>query len=234
MPPRIRLHISKGTDFGKTFDIRPGQTLVVGRGTNSHTRLLDPEMSRVHFSLEYSDGRIKIVDLGSSTGTLLNGSLIKESTEVDSGDEIVAGGTKMFVSVVGHLDSETLSPSGNSIVDELHRLIGTWMDCYFLRRIIGIGKTGLVFEAYDEKKDRTAAVKVFSKRLTSNSKYRDQFIRGFKAFGKIQDPHLVRLYHAGLERSLEMCLSNFQCSCSDVRKKRHSSKSRPAKYHPPK
>ena len=201
MSSRIRLHVSKGTDAGKTFDVLPGQTLVVGRGTGSHTRLRDPEMSRLHFSLEYSDGRIKVVDLGSSSGTFLNGSSITELNDADSGDEIVAGGTKMFISFVGNLESETISPSKNSIVDELHVLLGTLMDSYFLRRIIGVGKTGLVFEAYDEAKDRPAAVKVFSKRLTSNSKYRDQFIRGFKAFCKIQDPHLVRLYQAGKNSS---------------------------------
>ena len=166
MPSRIRLHVSKGTDSGKTFDVKLGQSLFVGRGSNSQTRLGDPEMSRVHFSLEYDGNRICISDLGSSTGTYLNGMRIEASTEADTGDEILAGGTRMFLSLVGHLESDTMAPSKNSILGELNGLIGTWVDSYFLRRIIGIGKTGLVFEAFDETKNRPAAVKVLSKKFT--------------------------------------------------------------------
>ena len=154
-------------------------------------------MSRVHFSLEYTAGRIIIADLGSSTGTFLNGVRIDQPTEADTGDEVMAGGTRMFLSMVGRLESDTLAPSKNSILGELNILVGTWMGSYFLKRVIGVGKTGLVFEAFDESRERPAAVKVFSQRYISSGERRKQFIQGARAFCKIKDPHVIRLYQAG-------------------------------------
>ncbi|MEM9411978.1 MAG: serine/threonine-protein kinase, partial [Planctomycetota bacterium] len=88
-------------------------------------------------------------------------------------------------------------PSKNSILGELSVLVGTWMGSYFLRRVIGVGKTGVVFEAYDEAHERPAAVKVFSQRYISDGERRNRFIQGTRAFCRIRDPHLIQLYQAG-------------------------------------
>lgn len=189
--------MTRGADTGKSFELPPDQALIVGRGTNSQTRLRDPEISRVHFSVEYNNGRILVTDLGSSTGTYVNGLRIRETTEIDTGDEINVGGSKIFVSLVGRIESDTMEPSRNSILYELNSLIGSWMGPYFLKRILGVGKTGLVFEAFDEARGRAAAVKVFSQRYTSDNERRKSFVQGAKAFCKIQHPHLIRLFQAG-------------------------------------
>ncbi|MEM9413104.1 MAG: FHA domain-containing protein, partial [Planctomycetota bacterium] len=108
MSSKIRIQVAKGADAGRTFEVLKNRSLVVGRGSKSDTKLIDPEISRVHFSVEYNSGRILVADLGSSTGTYLNGVRIDRTTEADTGDEIMAGGTRMFLSVVGRVESDTL------------------------------------------------------------------------------------------------------------------------------
>ncbi len=197
MSSTVRLHVTRGADTGKSFEIENNQILVVGRGSSSQTRISDPEMSRVHFSVEYSGGRILISDLGSSSGTYVNGIKLTSPMDADTGDEIIAGATRMFVSLVGNIESDTMAPSRNSVLSELHNLVGTWMGDYFLKRIIGVGNTGLVFEAIDESKNRLAALKVFSKLFSQDACRRNQFVESAKVFCKIVDPHIVRLYQAG-------------------------------------
>ena len=197
----IRLHISKGSDANRTFDIQENQTLVVGRGLSSDTKLTDPALSRVHFSVEYLDGRIMISDLGSLSGTFLNGLRIDGTIEADSGDEIAAGDSRLFLSLVGRIDADTVEPSRNSILVELNGLVGTMIGGYLLQRIIGVGRSGLVFEAYDPVLRRQLAVKVFSLGHSRSNEYRERFIQGTKTFSKIQDPHLIRLYKAGKSSS---------------------------------
>ena len=45
---KLRLNVIAGPDRGRGFDLDSGQTLVVGRGEQSYTRINDPSVSRVH------------------------------------------------------------------------------------------------------------------------------------------------------------------------------------------
>src|SRR3954467_5781404 len=69
----------------------------VGKLASSHLRIDDENVSRMHAVNENTGpSEIHIIDLGSSKGTLVNGQKINKA-KLQSGDEIILGGTKIVV-----------------------------------------------------------------------------------------------------------------------------------------
>ena len=68
------LVLVSGPDKGRVFRLEEGQTLVIGRGQASDTQINDPSMSRVHCRAMVDNGAVRLVDAGSSTGVIVNGS----------------------------------------------------------------------------------------------------------------------------------------------------------------
>lgn len=89
---------------GVTFEIRePGGTqrlevavpAVIGRARDADVMLLDPEVSRRHALCDVENGVLYLTDLGSSNGTFLNGKLLEESIELQPGDTIDLGNSRL-------------------------------------------------------------------------------------------------------------------------------------------
>lgn len=65
--------------------------VVIGRNDDAQVSLNDTQVSPLHAMIEERDGVHYITDLGSSSGTILNGKKVLEE-KIQSGDEIVMGG----------------------------------------------------------------------------------------------------------------------------------------------
>ena len=106
-------------DNGKaslTFSIYQGGELVrteslsqdiikVGKLPSSHLRIEDDNVSRMHAVIEVtSPSEVYIIDLGSASGTIVNGSKVNKS-KLEHGDEITLGDTVVVVEV-GAMDDE--------------------------------------------------------------------------------------------------------------------------------
>ncbi len=63
---------------------------VVGRGRQADLALCEATMSRNHAALVYTEGEWFVEDLGSTNGTLLNGTRTSRAP-VKSGDEVLLG-----------------------------------------------------------------------------------------------------------------------------------------------
>jgi anti-anti-sigma regulatory factor len=83
-----------GTDRGRTFPLEEGQTLVIGRGMNTETKLTDPRVSRVHCQVRLAGDRLHLTDAGSSTGTLVNNRRVVEE-DIGPGDTFLIGSTRL-------------------------------------------------------------------------------------------------------------------------------------------
>ncbi len=71
----------------------------VGKLSSSHLRLEDPNVSRIHAVIERSaDGGFSVIDLGSASGTYVNGDKVTKS-EINSGDELIFGDTTVRVEI---------------------------------------------------------------------------------------------------------------------------------------
>src|ERR1700677_2954015 len=84
--------ILSGPDKGRTYPLIPGSPFIIGRGQPSHTKLVDPQVSRNHCEVSVDGGRTMVSDSGSVGGTFLNDQRIT-SQELRTGDVIRVGET---------------------------------------------------------------------------------------------------------------------------------------------
>jgi hypothetical protein len=68
---------------------------VIGRASECDLRIEDPGVSRKHAEIRYSDGRVGVVDLGSTNGISVNGRPA-ERAELKDGDRIDIGHTTLI------------------------------------------------------------------------------------------------------------------------------------------
>jgi len=96
----ITLSVTSGPLNGRAFTFEGHDVFLVGRSPNAHARFPedDPFFSRVHFLVEVNPPRCRLTDMGSRNGTFVNGKKV-EVVDLDDGDEIRAGHTRITVRV---------------------------------------------------------------------------------------------------------------------------------------
>lgn len=201
MSNTIQLKVIKGTDQNRTFEINPGDSLLVGRGDASDTQIKDPAMSRAHFRIAYQDGEIVIQDQNSASGTILNGTPVT-SAKAKAGDTIRAGDTFLKI------EPETGPPAAdqeNPARRNIAHLIGTELGGFQVESLLAKGSESIVFKAREIKNDRPAALKVMLPQFIQDAQQQERFVRAMKTMLNVRDPHIVELYSAG--KSGGLCFS---------------------------
>ena len=84
-----------------------GDSLLVGRGTNADLRLDDPTVALEHARIERVGAGYRLTDLGSVTGTYLNGKLVQKDLLAD-GDTVDVGPYRLRVRGSGPADDLAL------------------------------------------------------------------------------------------------------------------------------
>lgn len=105
---RAFLQVIKGPGLGRKITLREGQLMYVGRTTADVNFPENPEMSSVHFSIQWLGNECQFKDLNSANGSYRNGERVTDSL-VYNGDEIRAG-QAIFRIVLGD-ENEGSSPS---------------------------------------------------------------------------------------------------------------------------
>src|SRR5688572_22594086 len=88
-----RLKVIKGNEEGNEHLVRRGTTQI-GRAADSDLPLTDLAASRKHVNLIWEKDALRLVDLGSGNGTVLNGKRVTQTT-LRHGDVIEIGGTQI-------------------------------------------------------------------------------------------------------------------------------------------
>lgn len=104
----FQLSFCGGPEKGRTVDLTPGQTAVLGRGEDCDVQVADPRASRVHCRLEVGSDAVVLVDAGSTWGTKLNGNPVKQQ-RLKPGDVFELGETQIRL-VSGSEAKNTLPP----------------------------------------------------------------------------------------------------------------------------
>ncbi|MBN1310350.1 MAG: FHA domain-containing protein [Anaerolineae bacterium] len=78
------------TGTGYSFQLYKGDT-IIGRYEESDISLDDKAISRLHAKVVEEDGQFLIYDLGSTTGTWLNGNRVRRPESLNNGDEVALG-----------------------------------------------------------------------------------------------------------------------------------------------
>ena len=197
------LVIIGGPDRGRSFQIKEGQTLVIGRSQTSDTQINDPRVSRVHCRVVADGGTITLLDNDSAGGTFMNGNKVSRQ-ELDTGDTFSVGDTTMRYQLDANLpdDQPTIAPVAAATptpqaAPQLADLVGETFAHYRLDKILAKGNTGMIFKAQDTEQDRVVAVKILTPDANHSDEQRDRFVRAMKTMLPIKHDHLVSLYHAG-------------------------------------
>jgi diguanylate cyclase (GGDEF)-like protein len=91
---RAYLIVLTGSNVGEMYRLESGES-IIGRGTAATIRLGDDGISRRHARVISENNVVRIEDLGSSNGTLVNGTLVTQVALRD-GDKIQFGSTTIL------------------------------------------------------------------------------------------------------------------------------------------
>ncbi|MBN1578919.1 MAG: serine/threonine protein kinase [Chitinispirillaceae bacterium] len=80
---------------------------------------------------------------------------------------------------------------------------------YTIVREIGVGGMAIVYEAADDRLQRTVAIKVLHPHLCRDPSASDRFIREARAAAKIDHPHVVRIFDFGSVDDLHYIIMEF-------------------------
>jgi predicted component of type VI protein secretion system len=86
----VKLLVVHGRPLGKSLSFAPGE-FYFGRGSECQVRPLSEWVSRQHCLLRVTHDGVTLRDLGSSNGTLINGSLLTGEQSLQHGDQIQIG-----------------------------------------------------------------------------------------------------------------------------------------------
>src|SRR5579864_5552511 len=102
----------KGDQFVRTETLTQ-DIIKVGKLSSSHLRIDDEDVSRMHAVIEVtSPQEIYIIDLGSTKGTLVNGSKVNKC-KLQSGDEVLLGSTRLVVKIGAPVAAGATAPAGD-------------------------------------------------------------------------------------------------------------------------
>jgi serine/threonine protein kinase len=195
----LQLVIISGPDVGRSFALEDDTALLVGRGQDANAQLTDPHCSRQHFQLQVAEGKVLLKDLGSSSGTHVNGSPASE-TRVGPGDVIQIGQTQLRVEGPGMGETTVAAEAAPAQADFTgagEALVGTQIHNYQITRILSHGATSVVLHGTDTEKNRDVALKVLLPELATDEEEMQRFIRAMKTMHPIRHPNIIRIYNAG-------------------------------------
>ncbi|MCI0376346.1 MAG: FHA domain-containing protein [Gemmataceae bacterium] len=108
----VQLKVVQGKPKGHALRFTDGE-FIFGRGPECHVRPNSDWVSRQHCMLRVHGDRVSIRDLGSTNGTLVNGHLLTEETDMRNGDTLQLGA--LVLELV--LFEGSLAPLAPSIID---------------------------------------------------------------------------------------------------------------------
>ena len=191
-----KLVISAGPDEGKVFTLADDAAVTIGRAETANIRLTDPAVSRGHCTLEVRGGKAVLADLGSRTGTRVNGKLIAKH-DLLTNEVINVGSTKLVFQLLTTFQPPVDAPADAADHPELRKLSNTKLAHFDLGAVVGVGNSGLVFLAQDVKNDREVALKVYTPAFAEDDVDLQRFIRAVKTMLPMCHKNLVTLYGGG-------------------------------------
>jgi pSer/pThr/pTyr-binding forkhead associated (FHA) protein len=98
--PTVRLTVARGKPLGKVIAVT-GPSFTIGRDETCQLRPHAELVSRRHAELTITPRGVRIRDLGSRNGTLVNGRAVTAPTRLRDGDQIQIGPLTFAVSIRG-------------------------------------------------------------------------------------------------------------------------------------
>lgn len=183
-----RLLILTGPQMGTELII-PARGGGIGRGHWNVIQLTDPEISRSHCVIEIQGGKQVIVDIGSRSGTRVNGKIISRHVLQDE-DELTLGATSLRYlgpSATAYLSlthPSYLAPAGSDVLAGRYEILG----------MVGMGGMGSVYRVHDRVLDEVVALKTLRRELADSEEMLEQFRREVKLARRVTHKNVARIF----------------------------------------
>ena len=220
------IHLNVILPTGATTEHRiPGSVVTVGRSSSCEVPLRDcTSLSRRHCELRV-DGELCVVkDLSSKNGVQINGRLVTEGS-VEVGDELTIGdivleivefgpegvepGQVKACLECGHImpfEVPACSECGTVAMNPSRRLrtriTRDHIPGYRLRRKIGSGGMGIVFEAERRSDGQVTAIKILRPHLARDPAYLVRFVEETRVLTLLEHPNIVKIHGRGSDNGL--------------------------------
>jgi eukaryotic-like serine/threonine-protein kinase len=206
-PMNVTLTVTAGPHAGRTFVFDRHDSFLVGRATDAHFRLSedDPYFSRRHFLMEVNPPRVRVLDLNSRNGIVVNGAKVREADLAD-GDELRAGHTVFRLSAPPPPPETTSTPAldylsatrtGQPPGETIEFAAGPSIPGYTLGHELGRGAMGVVYRATRESDGLAVALKLVNPAPNASRKDAERFLREARIMTALEHKHIVRCLDCG-------------------------------------
>ncbi len=206
---QIVLNVIKGPHQGKLFSFDQHEHFFVGRAKFAHFCLPegDPYFSRVHFMIEVNPPACRLLDLGSTNGTWVNGEQA-QTVDLKDGDIIEGGDTAISVSLVSTI-APTITPieSGDNkrpkssatipVTTRQSELELPVIDGYEVVEEIGRGGMGIVYKAIRVHDQLTVAIKIIKPAIVGSRTDYERFLREVSILESLDHTGIVGYHGSG-------------------------------------
>lgn len=206
---RVQLEVRSGPHAGMKASLSSGRH-VIGRSPAAGFALLhDLVVSPEHCCLEIdADSRCRVRDLGSRSGTHVNGRMV-QSSELRSGDKLRIGMSDLFVTVSSQAHFEatvigTAAEFGSSATGLTMNNVAAGhhpglldIPGYAIHRKLGEGGMGVVYEATRLEHNDRVAIKTMIPNKGSPRRAIELFHREMTLLSKLRHPHIVGFLGGG-------------------------------------
>jgi len=222
--PRFVLTVTAGPHKGRSFAFDEHDTFIVGRSPHAHFRLpaKDEFFSRLHLVVEVNPPTCRLMDLGSTNGTFVNGQRVREA-DLKHGDVIQGGLTALTATVEEVEDDEAKTrdyPAGPVGVEvelkaappaarvmngeqarapdalEVEEISSPRLGNYQLLRELGQGGMGKVYLALQLSTNSVVALKTILPAVR-NSQAIERFLREAEVLRRLDHPNIVAFRDIG-------------------------------------
>jgi serine/threonine-protein kinase len=191
----IVLRIVSGPQSGRALHFEGYATVLIGRAAGAQLVLADdPEVGPQHARLEVNPPRCRVVDLGSGSGTFVNGQRT-QAADLRPGDRVRVGRTELEVG----LENET--PRADPQQTEAcptRPAAPCAVPGYDIVRELGRGGMGVVYQAVQKATGRTVAVKVLIPAQEAPERALQTFLREASVLSQLNHPRIVRFHEVGM------------------------------------
>lgn len=234
---QVNLRVLSGPYKGRVFQFNQPDTFLIGRTNDSHLCLPDDRFfSRHHCMLEISPPYCRLIDLGSTNGTFVNGRRVTEAY-LKEGDQIQAGATVLLVEVraehsaSNHVSQPTLVTiaclnCGRREQAQVSAADGqmTFLceDCreemkrspqpvpgYDMVKVLGRGGMGCVMLGRDHRTGRAVAIKTLLPDVAVSDKAMKRFIREIDVAAALKHPNIVEFLDRGTHNGVVYLVTEY-------------------------
>ena len=163
--------------------------MIIGRSGTSDVMVDDPRASGTHASITRRDGVIRLTDLRSRNGTFVNGQPVEDAVELETGDEIGIGRSKLYVG------EPPLYIKKKYMISRSPKRVGKFK----IQEKLGRGGMGEVYKAIDTESDTVVALKIVRQAVAGSEKFLKRFHdHEATLVRQLAHPNIVETYEDGV------------------------------------